>query len=118
MLWNKTKNMELHKVYKKFIKIRKSHKSLTYGEFRSVYADESIYVFKRYNKKETIYIVCNKSWDRNYYELNFTEKNVQSVCSLMNGEKMTVYDEKINLNLAPYGFYILKVNCLCIKKDV
>lgn len=109
MLWNNSRNEELYDVYKKLIEIRKNNESLTAGEYETLCADPNIYVFKRYTAEQTIYIILNRCWHRSHYILNF-DKHVKYVCSLMDYHKIHVDYNSIELYLAPYGFYILRVS--------
>lgn len=61
MPWDK--NTDLEDFYKKWIKIRRSHKALTRGNYRKEYIDneKKIYAFSRQYKDEKITVVINNS---------------------------------------------------------
>lgn len=64
MLWDKNKqNREIFDYYKKWIKIHKKYSSLKNGEFKTIYVndDANVYIFKRFNENEELYIAFNFS---------------------------------------------------------
>ena len=64
MLWDKNKqNGEIFDYYKKWIKIHKKYSSLKNGEFKTIYVndDANVYIFKRFNENEELYIAFNFS---------------------------------------------------------
>ena len=64
MLWDKNKqNGEIFDYYKKWIKIHKKYSSLKNGEFKTIYVndDANVYIFKRFNEHEELYIAFNFS---------------------------------------------------------
>ena len=64
MLWDENKqNGEIFDYYKKWIKIHKKYSSLKNGEFKTIYVndDANVYIFKRFNENEELYIAFNFS---------------------------------------------------------
>ena len=64
MLWDKNRqNGEIFDYYKKWIKIHKKYSSLKNGEFKTIYVndDANVYIFKRFNENEELYIAFNFS---------------------------------------------------------
>lgn len=64
MLWDEEKqNKDILDYYKKWIKIHKKYSSLKNGEFKSIYVndDAQVYIFKRFNEFEELYIAFNFS---------------------------------------------------------
>ena len=64
MLWDENKqNGEIFGYYKKWIKIHKKYSSLKNGEFKTIYVndDANVYIFKRFNENEELYIAFNFS---------------------------------------------------------
>ena len=64
MLWDENRqNGEIFDYYKKWIKIHKKYSSLKNGEFKTIYVndDANVYIFKRFNENEELYIAFNFS---------------------------------------------------------
>ena len=64
MIWNKEKqNKNILDYYKKWIRIHKNYSALKNGEFKTVYVnnDANVYVFKRFNDNEELFIAFNFS---------------------------------------------------------
>ena len=64
MLWDENKqNGGIFDYYKKWIKIHKKYSSLKNGEFKTIYVndDANVYIFKRFNENEELYIAFNFS---------------------------------------------------------
>lgn len=64
MLWDENRqNGEIFDYYKKLIKIHKKYSSLKNGKFKTIYVndDANVYIFKRFNENEELYIAFNFS---------------------------------------------------------
>ena len=87
MIWDEhEQNIELLNFFKNIIEIRKSNKELIYGDYKEIYCNENVLVFKReYNNESIIIGVNNNDYD---VEVNLEFK--------INGENLLKDSEKIN----------------------
>lgn len=109
MIWNQEKqNRELHKWHKDLIKIRKNHRALRTGEFKTILTDDKndIFAFLRHDNTESLIIVFNYS--SSPHPANLPVGNARSFSNLLDGTELKSGENNIlTLNLEPFSGMIL-----------
>ncbi|MBN2459978.1 MAG: alpha-glucosidase C-terminal domain-containing protein [Candidatus Cloacimonetes bacterium] len=99
--------LDLRNYYKKLIKIRKANNTLIYGHFRTLLAEDMIYVFERYQEKERIVIAINNSDTSR--SLSIPAQPGQKYINLMTGSIITPAGDNLTLAISSYHGQILKL---------
>lgn len=102
MIWSEeNQNKELHTLFKNLIAMRKTHQTLVYGEYESVYQKDGIVGFKRFDNQAEIYVFLNNN------------KESKQIPMPQQGKYVDLYTNNIhvineNIELEPMGFRVLK----------
>ncbi len=93
------------------VNLRKKHTALRYGDFYTLAADKNIYAYLRSDMNERIVTILNKGSEEIQIELKLPSVyKIISLTDLLTGDKFKIENDKLVLNVKPYGYYILKNN--------
>lgn len=98
---------ELFNYYKKLIGIRRGNSALMHGEFKTVYALEDVYAFKRFTPTETVLNIFNNSSESK--ELKLYIECSKAVDLINESEEYTVQNNILIINLKPMDKKILSI---------
>lgn len=98
-------NKELFNYYKKLIFIRKNSDALRYGEFKTIYAQNNVYAYKRFTTKEEVINIFNNNPTEKEITLDVTSN---TVIDIYNNTNYFLESNKLFLKMPPLGKYILK----------
>ncbi|MCM0649496.1 alpha-glycosidase [Clostridium swellfunianum] len=105
MIWDEEKqNRDLFDFYKTLSKIRKENKALIYGDFKTLYKDKNVIVFKRSIQGEQIIIILNNSDEHHSLKLDEVNGKYEQLLDVNN---IIICENRINL--IPNDVKILKV---------
>jgi glycosidase len=96
---------------KKIINARKNISSLRHGDFKTLQADENLYIYIRSDLNDRILVALNKSEVPQTVKIKvpsfYSIKNVEEIFS---GEKVEVKNNELNVTIPPigYSFFLLK----------
>ena len=97
-------------VVSKIIKLRANNSALRYGDFFTLKADDNIFAYCRSDFYERVLVVLNKSGEQQTIELTLPEiYQTQNAINLVDKITYNVVDNKINLNLNPWGWMMLRL---------
>ncbi len=128
MVWDEQMDQELVKWYKKLIFLRKTHRCIREGAYRTILADykESVFAFVRYYEQkggsEYIYALFNNSSEQRsifcpllesgeYTDLLSGSKELyltQPLDGLFYNQDITVYKAVISVEIQPYAVKVIK----------
>lgn len=111
-VYSQLPDMELFAWYKKIISIRKNNNVLVYGKFKEILADneKDIIIYERFDKKVSIIVVINNSFEKQYIEFKTYHKNREFLDLLTNNKIKTKLEGEMDLQLNPKQAVILKLN--------
>ncbi|WP_026881628.1 alpha-glycosidase [Clostridium akagii] len=103
MIWDEGKqNKELFNLYKTMIRIRKNNKALIYGDYKTIYCENNVLVFKRSYEGKSILIAINNSDE----EYNIKPPLASTAVDIFTSEKTQLNN---GLILEPMKFKIFKL---------
>lgn len=102
----KNGNKELFNYYKKLISIRKNSAALKYGEFKTIYASDNVYAYKRFTTDENIINIFNNNAAKKSIVLNIAGTKVMD---LYNNTNYYLEANKLIINMSPFQKCILKL---------
>lgn len=103
MIWDEGKqNKELFNLYKTMIRIRKNNKALIYGDYKTIYCENNVLVFKRSYEGKSILIAINNSDE----EYNIKPPLGSTAVDIFTSEKTQLNN---GLILEPMKFKIFKL---------
>lgn len=109
MIWDEEKqNKDMLEYYKKLIKIRKEHRALQHGDFKTIHTNDekNTYGFNKEYNGESLDVFINNSYECESIEVPSEGKIVDDI---LNDREFEVKDGKINIFLAPKSGAILKI---------
>lgn len=94
-------DLELFAWYKKIINIRLKHKVLVYGKFKELFADndKDVLAYERYDKKTSIIIVINNSFDEQSVSFKTYHKNKEMLDLLSTNKIKTGMEGDLSIRL-------------------
>lgn len=102
MIWEEEhQNKDVYDTFKKLIQMRKEYKTLVYGEYQSLYTEDNVVGFRRFDKETEIYSFFNNNEEEKIISLPLRGDYIE----LYTKEKVKL-DNKICIN--PMEFRILK----------
>lgn len=107
-LWNDPDKWDftILEMIKNISKLRKSYKSLRYGDWKSILTKEEILIFERAYDKEKIWIIITRDFKKNQFKIN-TE--LTSIYKLFGTSEYLLKDNRFNINnLKPWSGEIIK----------
>lgn len=102
----KNGNKELFNYYKKLISIRKNSAALKHGEFKTIYASDNVYAYKRFTTDENIINIFNNNAAKKSIVLNIAGTKVMD---LYNNTNYYLEANKLIINMSPFQKCILKL---------
>lgn len=105
-------DVELFAWYKKIISIRNKNKTLVYGRFKEILADneKDVIVYERYDKKTSYIIVINNSFNLQKVEFKTYHINAEFRDLITNNKIKTKSSGEISLNVKAKTGLILRYN--------
>lgn len=105
-IYFKNGNKELFNYYKKLISIRKNSAALKHGEFKTIYASDNVYAYKRFTTDENIINIFNNNAAKKSIVLNIAGTKVMD---LYNNTNYYLEANKLIINMSPFQKCILKL---------
>ena len=97
--WN-----ELTDLISSLSKLHKEHKSLIYGDYKSIALTNRQLIYQREFEGEQIWIAINA--EEQEYQVYFNDLGNRGVTDLLSGEEIFLKD---SFRLSPFSFYIWKL---------
>ncbi len=98
------------KVTSKIVNLRNEHSALRYGDFKSVFVDDNVYVYMRVDINEKLLIVLNKSEEKQNVEFKIPKVyNSYSLIDVISKENVNVEDNISKIGIDGYGWRVFKL---------
>ncbi len=102
---------QMFKDVSKLIHSRSDHSALRHGDFLTLQTDKNIYAYLRSDMNERILVILNKSEKEQLINLTLPSiYNLKSATDIISGEKFSINENLLSLNINGIGYRIVKLN--------
>ncbi|MFK4785047.1 glycoside hydrolase family 13 protein [Fusobacterium sp. MFO224] len=98
-------NKEVYNMYKDLIRLRKSSKMFSIGEFNQIYIKEDIYGIVREYEDDYALIIVNRH-PINFYDIEFRDLDFEELYNYETKERVQLNNEILKLNIRPLSVTI------------
>ncbi len=101
---------QMLEVTKQIVKIRNEHPALRYGDFLSLQADTSVYIYIRSDMNERMLVLLNKTEQAQSIEIQLPEiYHSNELLDVVSNEKIKVLNSKVRVPIPPIGWRVFKM---------